>query len=738
MKKPEYIISIILYAFVVIGITYSEYPKIFAFDISSIVEKYRVENDPEMIKDIILKHRHSSDKYELQKAIYFIIYIFYENQDYDSAVEIEEHLNKLRHDNLLFYNALFLIAASHKEMENYEKAVKIFYEILHNESDMILIRKSVNKLLKIFKASDHYDMARKLVEAYSQYDWYGSIEESIEIFIAEHEIKNGEHFAAAKRLLKLYRIKASLRTKRGLKAALDEIRKRDLNLLSRHDLLLYYLQEREFKKANEVLGPIINQNPSVPFYDIHLKNKLNYTEYEKRSKGIYNRIRNTRHQSATALYKSIYTNYPYSYYAEMAMFRDVAQKISSGKFCEAAEIYSYIKDHRKNSRNYGLFWVRTGILNLISGNTENAMDIFKQLQYLDSNVFQAIARYFKARNAYQEQNNLTGNGFINKILYNNFNTYYSFHAEQLIRQNPNFSPNQNYKQDQNKKYHNNLENLIYIQYQYRSETDKDLRMHKKEIARQYIQQYFYYYTQRDKMKIHRQNNAYFRKYLLLKDIGIYEQYIPYLQYIHNNYDNAYITELLLKELYEKGENLHAISIGTRYINQMALTVDFRLLPENIQKVLFPVKYHEIITKYAENIDPLMIMALIRQESGFNKNAVSPKNAVGLMQVLPSTAAQVARRNRIPYRGRTDLFDEETNIRIGIAYLESLYERYDRNIHYMLAAYNAGGRHATRWRNMYDGPDMDIFTFIITFKETREYVQLILRNHLIYKAIIHDE
>ncbi len=97
------------------------------------------------------------------------------------------------------------------------------------------------------------------------------------------------------------------------------------------------------------------------------------------------------------------------------------------------------------------------------------------------------------------------------------------------------------------------------------------------------------------------------------------------------------------------------------------------------------------------VSPHLVMAVIHVESAYNPFAVSQVGALGLMQVMPLTGAEVAERIGVPWRGRQTLFDPEANVRIGVAYLKELLDRYG-SIRVALAAYNWGpGRIDTRLR-----------------------------------------
>jgi len=91
---------------------------------------------------------------------------------------------------------------------------------------------------------------------------------------------------------------------------------------------------------------------------------------------------------------------------------------------------------------------------------------------------------------------------------------------------------------------------------------------------------------------------------------------------------------------------------------------------------------------AQKLEPTLVLAVIEVESRFDPYAVSDKGALGLMQILPATGAEVARRIGIPWRGPATLFDPHANVRLGAAYLHQLLDRY-ASVRVALAAYNQG-------------------------------------------------
>jgi soluble lytic murein transglycosylase len=149
---------------------------------------------------------------------------------------------------------------------------------------------------------------------------------------------------------------------------------------------------------------------------------------------------------------------------------------------------------------------------------------------------------------------------------------------------------------------------------------------------------------------------------------------------------------------------------------------------------FPLHHDATIRREAarNGLDPAWVAAEIRAESVFNPNARSPANAMGLMQVIPATGAQVARRIGVAgYAGAASLYDPDINIAIGSAYLRQLLDKYAGQPYMTMAAYNAGPAAAARWQGQRPSHDPDFWIETITYKETRDYVARVLAFSVIY-------
>jgi TolA-binding protein len=164
------------------------------------------------------------------------------------------------------------------------------------------------------------------------------------------------------------------------------------------------------------------------------------------------------------------------------------------------------------------------------------------------------------------------------------------------------------------------------------------------------------------------------------------------------------------------------------------------LQEDLVKMIFPVKYLEVVEKEAKTTqtDPFVILSLIKQESGYFERAVSASNAIGLMQLLVPTAQTLAKKEKQPLPAKDDLFDPEKNIQLGSYYISGLNQQFTNDIVLVLSAYNAGPDRAIKWKNRWPNVRKDEFVELIPFQETRVYVKLILRNYSYYKYLVQNK
>ena len=190
------------------------------------------------------------------------------------------------------------------------------------------------------------------------------------------------------------------------------------------------------------------------------------------------------------------------------------------------------------------------------------------------------------------------------------------------------------------------------------------------------------------------------------------------------------------EIYSSdGETFRAMRVLKRAL-PFYTSAPIDTIPMGYWKILFPQQYWSSIEQGAarNGLDPYMVASLIRQESEFNPAAISPANAFGLMQLLPSVGRSMAREEGIRHFNEIELLNPDTNIRLGTRYLKQTLDKFDGQAPYAFAAYNAGDSRVTDWQSIGKYHGMDEFVESIPFTETRDYVQAILRNEAIYREL----
>jgi soluble lytic murein transglycosylase len=166
------------------------------------------------------------------------------------------------------------------------------------------------------------------------------------------------------------------------------------------------------------------------------------------------------------------------------------------------------------------------------------------------------------------------------------------------------------------------------------------------------------------------------------------------------------------------------------------TLPIDKVPAVYWSLLFPKPYWEDLIAYSQRngLDPYLVASLIRQESEFNAGAVSHANAYGLMQLLPVVGKAAAKRQGLKGFNANVLLNPEVNLQLGTFNLKQVLDRFGGQPQYALAAYNAGDVPVRQWMSSGDYKDVPEFVESIPYTETREYVQAILRNREMYRAL----
>ena len=181
--------------------------------------------------------------------------------------------------------------------------------------------------------------------------------------------------------------------------------------------------------------------------------------------------------------------------------------------------------------------------------------------------------------------------------------------------------------------------------------------------------------------------------------------------------------------------LTAIGEPARALRLALATVEHGTASRSMLLAAYPVVHEDALVEESRRnrLDPALVAGLIRQESSWNPRAVSPATARGLMQLMPSVGASIATARRYPIWNPALLFEPDVSLELGTAHLSTSL-RGDTPVQRALAAYNAGASRVARWSQRPGADDPELFTELIPFTETRDYVRLVVRNAAVYRAL----
>ncbi|MBL8206859.1 MAG: transglycosylase SLT domain-containing protein [Blastocatellia bacterium] len=214
-----------------------------------------------------------------------------------------------------------------------------------------------------------------------------------------------------------------------------------------------------------------------------------------------------------------------------------------------------------------------------------------------------------------------------------------------------------------------------------------------------------------------------------------------LEAARNRAANSPRINLQIAQIYRaRNENVSAVNVLKRAYPDYGQAL-LPEMPRAAWDVFYPLGWWSTIKEEAKrnNIDPYLIAGLIRQETIFNPQAVSRANAIGLMQLLPSTGRSVAKRYSLGGGAisSADLFNPILNIQLGTAYVAEQIRQFGR-FEYVAAAYNGGPSRVSRWLRELPAGEIEEWVDSIPLSETRAYVQGVYRNARQYKRLYDEQ
>ncbi|HEX2120863.1 MAG TPA: transglycosylase SLT domain-containing protein, partial [Thermoanaerobaculia bacterium] len=199
--------------------------------------------------------------------------------------------------------------------------------------------------------------------------------------------------------------------------------------------------------------------------------------------------------------------------------------------------------------------------------------------------------------------------------------------------------------------------------------------------------------------------------------------------------NVRFAEALMADVHNAAGNKIAMYRSLRRAWPQLATVEQDTVPKYFIRMYYPLRYEDHIDEYSEknNLDPMLVRALILQESYYNPKARSPVGATGLMQLMPPTAKEHSRRLGIAFAA-SRLENPEVNIQLGTYHLRMLIDMFRGNEYLAIISYNAGQGNVLKWRRGGPGKPIDEFLESVPFSETRNYVKRITLLRSTYKRL----
>ncbi len=200
-------------------------------------------------------------------------------------------------------------------------------------------------------------------------------------------------------------------------------------------------------------------------------------------------------------------------------------------------------------------------------------------------------------------------------------------------------------------------------------------------------------------------------------------------------ENSRFAHAILADYYHASGNQLLMYGSLRKAWPQLATVEQDTVPRYFFKMYYPLKYSEEIETYAKErgLDPNLVRGLILQESYYNPEAKSRVGATGLMQLMPPTANEHAKRLRIPF-AVSRLENPKVNVQLGTYHLRMLINLFGGNVYFAVASYNAGQGNVAKWRRAAPGKPTDELLESIPFQETRNYVKRVTLLRSTYARI----
>lgn len=634
---------------------------------------------------------------------YFLAYSYYKSGDYGRAKMAIDHLLAMYPRTILSVDAEFLRLDILISQERYSDFIAYANLILQNNSrfdyDSNIDEWLYFTLAKAYlKLGDKERTKESLLRIYADYPISVFAPKAYDILTKDLKITPDiqMRLKRAENLFKRQMFQNSLEEYRRIEGLVkDREDKRSLEIRKRIKVKMAdcYASLRENSIARELYSELLNDSyytPDMKAYFLYMIAQL--------------AKRKTDNSEAIRLYNELAEKYPKSKYADEARYLAIWLKYNDGNYDEAIEGFKrFVNQYKRSQRRRDALWF-LGINLLKKKMYDEAYRYFYEIKRTTPNTEKEkpASIYFLGRIS-----GLLGRleesraHYINLI--ENFPlNYYSLMAQNRLKELFN-------------------EDVPFPDFEGRFDLESD---------------YLSISDEPEKFVLAQEAFLRLNKVIQLIKVGLERYAQRELSYINLNLKNDYRALFVLSSL-----NLRAGD----YYNSMRVIRQFFI--ENMLnrpsskemkfwKRMFPLAYLEYVIQNAEryDLDPLLILAIMREESHFRPNVISPAGAKGLMQIMPKTGKLISKSLEFVDFDDYMLDIPEINIQLGSWYLSQLMVKFNYQLPFVVASYNAGPAAVDRWLKRGDKSDLDIFIEEIPYKETRGYVKRVLQTYGIYNFL----
>ena len=585
----------------------------------------------------------------------------------------------------------------------YQKAIDIYINLLKNTKNRVMRSRIHLKLgkayyfLKDFKKSENY-----LLQVLKD-DSFLELTKGARLFLSGIYEAKGNYKSSIDVLIPLGKKRDyySFIAKRKIEDTISS--HPDKNLKKNYGLIDFYITQREYTKALEIIN-------------IFLKNKETDSLLYLKAKLLFNK---RKYKDSLAIFNRLLQNYKDSKYVNTALYYKATILTYMNRLDEALKIFNSLP------LSPSIILKRAYIYEK-KGNTNKKIDEYKSLIKKFPLSYQVTYVIFTLAQYYENKKDIDNAIYYYKLLINKYPTSRLVDdvAYRLILI---------YKKKKEKEGIEKLKKLLISRYP-------------TSIYTYHLNNYTLQFTRDFRLSLDAITDA------ITEDKKDDEEGFKNIVLLFRKkmYEDAYYEA---KALYNKGnrdpELLYILSIASGKIGRYYDSMKFREtlyyflknkiggISPDLVRFVYPKFYAALVEKEAKkyHIDPLLVYAVIREESRFGKYVLSPSYAIGLMQIIPSTGRWIASKLEIEEFDEIMLFNPIINIELGTWYLNYLNKLFSGNIDAILASYNGGPGNGRKWFKDIEGKDrIEIIEGNIGYSESKEYVKKCLSSYYTYKNL----